>query len=588
MSPLPGGPVDELVADHELAQLELRLQPAAGVRADDPPDAELAHRPDVRAVRDLRRRQLVLAAVPRQERDALAADVAEHDRRRRLPVRRVDLDLLDVVEELVEAAPAEDPDLSRTRHGGSLRESCRRVPRAGRSGLVPVEIPETRFTQSGDVRIAYQVFGDGPFDIVFAPSLVTHVELQWKVRPWAEFHQRLGRLGRVIVFDKRGTGMSDRTVGIPDIEQRMDDIRAVMDAAGSERAALIGTSDGGTMCALFAATYPERCWSLVLWGSMPRYHFATDYRGGVTEEEQRASAAYAAEHPWGEQRAMEEFVEWLLPEAHAIDVQAMINMYLAGADRESFDALGEMNHAMDVRSALPAISAPTIVMYREHEPPPITYGSRSLAELIPEAILIELPGKGHFPFGGDANRVFAHIEDFLVRSWAGTPATPEIDRMLATILFTDVVGSTAKAAELGDRTWRELLERHHAMIRLQLARYRGVEIDTAGDGFFARFDGPARAIRCAQAITESVRPLGIDVRAGLHAGECELIDRKIGGIAVHIGARVAAQAAPGEVLVSQTVKDLVAVSGIQFQARGTAELKGIPGEWRLYAAANGA
>ncbi len=451
---------------------------------------------------------------------------------------------------------------------------------------MPVQVPETRFARSGEVRIAYQVFGEGPFDIIFAPSLVTHVELQWKVRPWAAFNERLGRLGRVIVFDKRGTGMSDRAVGIPDIEQRMDDIRAVMDAAGSERAALIGTSDGGTMTALFAATYPERCWSLILWGSMPRYHFAPDYRGGVTEEERRASEAYNAEHPWGEQRGMEEFAEWLLPGAHAIDRQAMVNVYLAGADAESFRALEEMNIAMDIRGALPAISAPTLVIYREKEPPQITYGSRAFAELIPGAVLIELPGAGHFPFGGDAARAFAHIEEFLLRSWAGTPATPEAERMLATILFTDVVGSTAKAVELGDRAWRELLERHHATIRLQLARYRGVELDTAGDGFFASFDGPARAIRCAQAITESVRQLGIDVRAGVHAGECELIDRKVTGIAVHIGARVAAQAGPGEVLVSQTVKDLVAGSGIQFQDRGAAQLKGIPGEWRLYAAAN--
>jgi pimeloyl-ACP methyl ester carboxylesterase len=362
-----------------------------------------------------------------------------------------------------------------------------------------VDIPETRYAKSVDgVHIAYQAFGAGPFDIVFAPSLVTHVELQWKVRPWADFNERLGRLGRVVVFDKRGTGMSDRAVGIPDIEQRMDDIRAVMDAVGSERAALIGTSDGGTMSALFAATYPERCWGLILWGSMPRYHFAPDYRGGLTEEEQRAEEAYAADHPWGEQQGMEEFAQWLLPGAHAIDRQAMVNVYLSGADAESYRALDAMNHAMDIRSALPAISAPTLVIYREKEPSPITYGSRAFAGLIPGAELVELPGQGHFPFGGDSARAFAHIEEFLLRSWQGSPASPELDRMLATVLFTDVVGSTAKAVELGDRAWGELLERHHAMIRLQLARHRGVELDTAGDGFFARFDGPARAIRCAR------------------------------------------------------------------------------------------
>ena len=447
-------------------------------------------------------------------------------------------------------------------------------------------VPETRFADSDGVRIAYQVFGEGPRDIVFAPSLVTHVELQWRVRPWAEFYERLARLGRVIVFDKRGTGMSDRAVGIPHIEQRMDDIRAVMDAAGSQRAALIGTSDGGTMSALFAATYPDRTWSLVLWSSMPRFHFAPDYRGGMTEEEQRAGQAYRAQHPWGEREGMEAFVRWVLPAARAVDRQALINVYIAGADDSSFAALEAMNHAMDIRGVLPAISAPTLVIYRAEEPPAITYGSRAFAELIPGAVLVELPGSGHFPFGADdGDRPFAHIEEFLVRSWQGIPATIEPERTLATILFTDIVGSTAKAVELGDRRWCDLLEQHHATIRLKLARHRGVELDTAGDGFFASFDGPARAIRCATEIVLSVERLGIEVRAGLHTGECELVDRKIAGVAVHIGARVAAQARPGEVLVSQTVKDLVAGSDIRFQDRGLAQLKGIPGEWQLYAVA---
>jgi class 3 adenylate cyclase len=446
-----------------------------------------------------------------------------------------------------------------------------------------VDIPETQYAKSGDVSIAYQVFGEGPFDIVFAPSLVTHVELQWRVRPWADFFQRLARLGRVLTFDKRGTGMSDRDVGIPDIEQRMDDIRAVMDAAGSERAALIGTSDGGTMSALFAATYPERCWSLILWSSMPRYHFASDYRGGVTEEEQRAEDAWWEEHRWDDQDVMAEFAEWLLPGSHAIDRQAMTNMYLAGADAESFRAVVAMNHAMDIRATLPTISAPTLVGYREEEPPPVTYGSHAFADLIPGAVFVELPGKGHFPFGGDSARALAHIEEFLLRSWDGAPTAPVPERMLATILFTDVVGSTEKAVALGDRAWRELLERHHATIRLQLARYRGAEIDTAGDGFLARFDGPARAIRCACAVREALAELDLEIRAGLHTGECELIDEKVAGIAVHIGSRVAARAAPAEVLVSQTVKDLVAGSGIQFEDRGMAKLKGVPGEWGLYA-----
>jgi class 3 adenylate cyclase/pimeloyl-ACP methyl ester carboxylesterase len=442
--------------------------------------------------------------------------------------------------------------------------------------------PEVQYTESSGVRIAYQVFGDGPFDIVYAPSHVTHIELVWKVRPWAEFLRRLGQLGRVIVFDKRGTGMSDRRVGLPDMEERMDDIRAVMDAASSQRAALIGTSEGGTMCALFAATFPDRCWALVLWGSLPRLRFARDYRGGFTDEELHEAEAWLDEHPWGDHERMGSQAEWMLPRGTPSERQALVNMLLAGADDKSMRALGEMNREMDVRPALPAISAPTMVCCWAEEPPHITNGSRAFAELIPGAVFVELPGKGHLPFGSDDARAFAQLEEFLRRSWEGTPNVAEFDRVLTTVLFTDVVGSTDKAVELGDRAWLALLERHHAAVRLLLARYAGVEVSTAGDGFFARFDGPARAIRCADEITKAVRSLGIEVRAGLHTGECKVVDGKVGGIAVHIGARVASQAGPGEVLVSQTVKDLIAGSGIRLQDRGASELKGVPGEWQLY------
>ena len=442
--------------------------------------------------------------------------------------------------------------------------------------------PEVQYTESSGVRIAYQVFGDGPFDIIYAPSHVTHIELVWKVRPWADFLRRLSQLGRVIVFDKRGTGMSDRSVGLPDMEERMDDIRAVMDAAGSERAALVGSSEGGTMCALFAATFPDRCWALVLWGSLPRLKFARDYRGGFTDDELHDGEAWLDEHPWGDRERMDSQAEWMLPRGTPSERQALVNMLLAGADDKSIRALGEMNREMDVRPALPAISAPTMVCCWAEEPPHITYGSRAFAELIPGAIFVELPGKGHLPFGSDDARAFAHLEEFLRRSWEGTPSRPEFDRVLTTVLFTDVVGSTDKAVELGDRAWLALLERHHAAVRLLLARYAGVEVSTAGDGFFARFDGPARAIRCADEITKAVRSLGIEVRAGLHTGECEVIDGKVGGIAVHIGARVASQAEAGEVLVSQTVKDLIAGSGIRLQERGASQLKGVPGEWQLY------
>jgi len=446
-----------------------------------------------------------------------------------------------------------------------------------------VDVPETRYARSGDVLIAYQVVGDGPFDIVFAPPQVTHLELLWKVRLWAAFNERLAKLGRLILFDKRGTGMSDRAVGIADIEARMDDVRAVMDAAGSERAALFGTSEGGTLAALFAATYPERAWAVVLWGSMPRYRWARDYRGGRTEEEERETEAYWRGRSWQDPEHLGAMTDWLLPGASQSGRQAMINMLAAGADAEDYRAIVAMNMAMDIRAALPAISAPTLVIYREEEPEPILYGSRALAELIPGALEVKLPGEGHFPFAGDSAAALAQIEDFLVRAWEGTPPKPEFDRVLATILFTDVVGSTEELAQLGDSAWRELLERHHALIRLQLARYRGVELDTAGDGFFARFDGPVRAITCADEITKAVRGLGIEVRAGVHAGECELFEGKVGGIAVHIGARVAARAAAGEVLVSQTVKDLVAGSGLVFEDRGVAELKGVAGDLRLHA-----
>ncbi len=443
--------------------------------------------------------------------------------------------------------------------------------------------PRVQFAESGGVRIAYQVLGKGPYDIVYAPSHVTHVELVWKVRPWADFLARLGELGRVIVFDKRGTGLSDRSVGVPHMEERTDDIRAVMDAVGSRRAAIIGTSEGGTMCSLFAATFPERCWALVLWGSLPRLRFARDYRGGATEEELEEADAWLDEHPWGDHDRMTGQAEWILPSARPSDRRALITMMLAGADDKSMRSLGEMNRDMDVRGALPAISAPTLVACWEQERPHITYGSRAFADLIPEAAFVELPGKGHLPFGGsDDARAFAHIEEFLRRSWEGAPGKPETDRLLATVLFTDIVGSTDKAVALGDHNWLGLLERYYATVRLLLARYRGVEVNTLGDGFLARFDGPARAIRCADEIVKSVRGLGIEVRAGLHTGECEKVGGDIGGIAVHIGARVASLAASGEVLVSQTVKDIIAGSGITLEDRGGAVLKGLPGEWLLY------
>jgi pimeloyl-ACP methyl ester carboxylesterase/class 3 adenylate cyclase len=445
------------------------------------------------------------------------------------------------------------------------------------------ELPKTRYAQSGDVNIAYQVTGDGPFDVVYVPGFVSHVELAWEIRSLGEVFGRLSSFCRLIRFDKRGTGMSDRVAGAPTLETRMDDVRAVMDAAGSERAALIGVSEGGPMSILFAATYPERVWALVLCGAFPRVRWAPDYPFGESEEEARQNLEAIARR-WGTPEETTETVEALVPTALDDDKAAFARMIRQSASPGAALALAQMNREIDVRDVLPTIRVPTLVLYREGEDEGNRMGSKYIAEHIPGAVQRELPGTEHFIYAGDWQSYVEAIETFLIEAWADrATAEPESDRVLATILFTDIVGSTAKAAELGDKRWRELLEAHHAVVRRQLLRHRGTELDTAGDGFFASFDGPARAIRCARAITSSVDELGIQVRAGVHTGECERMNGKVGGIAVHIGARVAAEAGPGEVVVSGTVKDLVAGSGIEFRDRGSAELKGVPGEWRLFA-----
>lgn len=443
--------------------------------------------------------------------------------------------------------------------------------------------PETRYAHSGDVNIAYQVLGDGPFDLLFVPGSVSHVELQWDVPAWAEFYRRLASFSRLIIFDKRGTGMSDRVAGVPTIETRMDDVRAVMDAVGSARAALLGLSEGGPMSVVFAATYPERLWGLALGGALIRSLWAADFPWGYTdadwdricEEERRR---------WGEPQFMRELARSVAPSLDEENLEGLVTLFRQSASPGTFDALNRMNKDIDVRAVLPTIRIPTLVVNRAEEPEGLREGSRYAARHIPGARHVELPGADHAPFAGDSEAYTRAIEEFLIETWQERAwEETEPDRVLATILFTDIVGSTAKAAELGDARWRDLLNAHHERIRRHLVRFRGRELDTAGDGFFASFDGPARAIRCARAIIDSMDELGIQVRAGLHAGECELINDKVGGIAVHIGARVAKEAGPAEVLVSSTVKDLVAGSGIGFRDRGSAELKGVPGEWRLFA-----
>jgi class 3 adenylate cyclase/pimeloyl-ACP methyl ester carboxylesterase len=441
--------------------------------------------------------------------------------------------------------------------------------------------PDVHYAKaSGGIHVAYQVVGDGPIDLVVVPGWISNVEMAWQ-EPAGSYTRRLANLARLILFDKRGTGLSDRVAinDLPDLETRMDDIRAVMDAAGSERAVIYAASEGGSLATLFAATYPDRAIALILYGASPRYAWAPDYPWGTTRETlDREIDIYQA--GWGTiEGAADELSKWAAP---SVADDPVHNAWFAefmrsGASPGAAAALDRMNFEIDVRHVLPTINVPTLVLNREGDEPD---EGRWQAEQIPGAIFEVLPGVDHLPWVGEVDALADRIESF-VKEMREEEA--ELDRFLATVLFTDIVGSTETATQLGDRRWKELLEAHHARVRGHISRYRGREIDTAGDGFFASFDGPARAIRCASAIVSSVRDLGLEVRAGLHTGECELIGDKIGGMAVHIGARVAAEAHPGEILVSNTVKDLVAGSGLRFEDRGEHELKGVPGPWRLYA-----
>jgi pimeloyl-ACP methyl ester carboxylesterase len=441
--------------------------------------------------------------------------------------------------------------------------------------------PVTRYARSGDVMIAYQVLGSGPFDLVLTPGTVSHVELFWDCAGVAALFRGIAAHARLIFFDKRGTGLSDRVAGAPTLEERSDDIRAVMDAAGSERAVLFGGSEGVPMSVVFAASHPERVTALVLYGGAARSIWAPDYPYGSTEREYRLGVEEGREMFLTSQ-GVEDIVRSGLPSADDGEVRAWARMIRYGASPSSFEALERMNMSIDVRAVLPVISAPTLVIHQREDPwVPVEHG-RYLAEHITGATLTVLDGDEHLPSVAFAQRLLSSMMPFVTDA-VGTAAPPEPDSVLATVLFSDIVGSTALAAQLGDAQWRDVLAQHHSCVRRQLSRFRGVEIDTAGDGFFARFDGPARAIRCAQAIAVAVSGIGLEVRLGVHTGECQVVDGKVAGIAVAIGARVSAIASAGEVLVTQTVKDLVAGSGIGFDDRGLADLKGVPGPWRLYA-----
>ena len=438
-------------------------------------------------------------------------------------------------------------------------------------------VSEILYAKSGGVNIAYEIRGDGPFDLVFVPGWWSHLENERASEEAAVGVNRLASFCRLIRFDKRGTGMSDRVSGPATLEDRMDDVRAVMDAAGSTRAALYGVSEGGPMSILFAATYPDRTRALVILGSYPRRVSAPDY-------------PWAPDPVWWQQYAEDIERHWGVdafdielrspsrandPQARAWWVESRRRSMSPGAAR----ALAEMNAKIDVRHVLPSIRVPTLILNCVGDRVSSIEGARYMAEQIPGAKLVELPGDDHIPMSKDAVELRdAEIQEFLT----GVRPPPEADRVLATVLFTDIVEGTARAAALGDRAWGELVERHHALVRAKLERYRGREIDTAGDGFFATFDGPARAIRCALAIRDGLANLEIAIRAGLHTGETETIAGKVGGIAVITAARVREQAEPGEVLVSSTVHDLVAGSGIAFSDGGMRTLKGVPGQWRLF------
>ncbi len=442
-------------------------------------------------------------------------------------------------------------------------------------GTVAGMVPETRYARGGDINIAYQVLGDGPLDLVFVHGWVSHLEYAWEQPRLAHFYRRMASFARLIRFDKRGTGLSDRVAELPTLEQRMDDVRAVMDAVGSERAVLFGISEGGPMCILFTATYPERTLALILAGSYARKAWAPDYPCGASPEEIQISIS-ESQQKWGGPVGMAQRAPSLLHDKHFMDWWAT---YLRlGASPGAVAALWRMNAEIDVRHALPVIRVPTLVIQRSGDLAVRAENARYLADHIHGAKYVELPGNDHLPYVGDVEAILNEVQEFVT----GVRPVAEANRMLATVLFTDIVASTVRAAELGDRRWRELLEDYHALVRRDLVRYRGHEIDTAGDGVLATFDGPTRAIRCAASICEAVKPLGIQIRAGLHTGEVETMGEKVGGIAVHIAARVVAKAGANEVVVSSTVKDLVAGSGIPFADHGVHTMKGIPGKWRLY------
>jgi class 3 adenylate cyclase len=438
-------------------------------------------------------------------------------------------------------------------------------------------VPETQYTKSGDVHIAFQVLGNGPFDLVFVPGLVNHLDLMWEDPRASRFFSGLASFCRLLLFDKRGTGLSDRDVGKAGIEERMDDVRAVMDAAGSNRAALFGYSEGGPMSILFAATFPDRVKALVLAATFAKFLEAPDYPCGQPASFGEGFSRLAEER-WGTGDSTAYFAPSL--REHERAVASIARWERMSGSPSSVLAILDFIEKIDVRSILPSIQIPTLVVQRAGDLTVPRGQGRYLAEHIPNARYVEQAGDAHILWLGDIDALVGEVEEFLTGARSGGDA----DRVLATVLFTDIVGSTDQARELGDRRWRERLDQYDALVHRQLERFRGRQVNTTGDGTVAAFDGPARAVRCASAIEEAVQGLDLHIRAGIHTGEVELRGDDMTGIAVHTAARVQQVANPSEVLVSSTVKDLVAGSGLEFEDRGDYELKGVPGSWRLFAA----
>ncbi len=436
-------------------------------------------------------------------------------------------------------------------------------------------LPETRYARSGGVNIAYQVVGDGPVDLVYVPGFLSHVEWSWEHPPFARFLRRLSSFSRLILLDKRGTGLSDPVVGDASLPERVDDIRAVMDAAGSERAVVFGVFEGAALGISLAAEQPERVAGLVLYAGLAKFTADEEYPWGWSPAAIQLYLS-ASEDAWGSGAG----AELLVADADERYRAWFARLVRLSASPGMATTLMRMNTGIDVRASLPAITAPTLVLHRTDDPLVDVAHGRYLAEGVPGARLVEVPGADHWPWAGNADPVLGEIEEFVT----GARAAPEPERILTTLLFTDIVSSTERATEMGDRRWRELLEDQRELVRREIERFRGREMQTIGDGFFAVFDSPTRAIRCAAAARDAVRLLGLELRAGVHTGECELIGEDLGGIAVHVAARIQAASGPGEIYVSSVVPDIVAGAAIRFEDRGAYTLKGIDGERRLFAA----